>query len=149
MWQLEDSSQALFYAEKLYQETDFDVSWPIYATALHVVGRRQDAQIVIDDGLQHTLEKPVRSELLLLKARDVEDTLLRLRYLQKSLLANPDSRETLVLISRLYLQQEQPRKAVIYLKRALTLDPDNEDLQTQLEKTELLLESITETGNTP
>ncbi|HEC61473.1 MAG TPA: tetratricopeptide repeat protein, partial [bacterium] len=146
---LEDSNQALYYAEKLYQETEFDVSWPIYATALLVVGRRQDAQIVIDDGLQQTLDKPVRSELLLLKARDIEDNLQRLRYLQESLLANPDSRETLVLISRLYLQQEQPRKAVIYLKHALTLEPDNESLQTRLEKAESLLESITETGNTP
>jgi Tfp pilus assembly protein PilF len=82
-----------------------------------------------------------RSSLLTLKASlaagdAIEEALALLR---EALLENPENYEAIVKIAELYVEQRELRKASLYLKQAITLDPDNASLRVQLQTVERAL----------
>ncbi len=140
---LGDSSQALYYAEKIYQSGKSLYSSPIYARALFQNQDRDKALALIEQSLKEVSDPAVRSELLLLKAQGTikKDPETALRHLQAALLENPDNQEALLLISDLYVNSQEYRKARLFLKRAVDLDPDNPGLIIRLRQVEAVLES--------
>ncbi len=138
---LGDAAQALYYAEKLYQMGSTDAFIPIYAKALVLNQNLEQARAVIEKGLEHISDPYTRSELLLLKALDKDtDPDARLKFLQESLLENPDNLETLLKISDLYIDRQDYRKARLFLKRAVEIDPNNPGLRIQLNLVESSLQ---------
>jgi len=138
---LGDHAQVLYYSEQLYQSDPTEVNLVIYARALLEAGQTEQSSALVEQGLEQTESSNTRSSLLTLKASlaaedSVEEALALVR---EALLENPENYEAIVKIAELYMEQRELRKAGLYLKQAISLDPGNAALRVQLQTVEKAL----------
>jgi len=138
---LGDPAQALYYAEQLYRNHPAEENRVIYARALLEAGQAERALALIEEGLQQTENSKLHSSLLTLKASlAAEDSMEEaLALLREALMEHPENYEAIVKIAELYMESRELRKAGLYLKQAITLDPNNAALRVQLQSLEKAL----------
>jgi tetratricopeptide (TPR) repeat protein len=138
---LGDPAQALYYAEELYRGHPTEENLIIYAQALLEAGQTEQTTALVEQGLEQTESSTTRSSLLTLKASlAAEDSIEEaLAMLREALMEHPENYEAIVKIAELYMEQRELRKASLYLKQAITLDPNNAALRVQLQTVEKAL----------
>jgi tetratricopeptide (TPR) repeat protein len=138
---LGDPAQALYYAEELYRGHPTEENLIIYAQALLEAGQTEQTTALVEQGLEQTESSTTRSSLLTLKASlAAEDSIEEaLAMLREALMEHPENYEAIVKIAELYMEQRELRKAGLYLKQAITLDPNNAALRVQLQTVEKAL----------
>ena len=141
---LGDNRQALEYAEKLYRLRASGSSLPLYARSLLESERKDEAPALIQKGLEEEKDPRVRSELLFLKAGLAPDRGEALRTLHAALLENPDNPEALLALADIYIRLQDYRRARLFLKRAVDLEPDRPGLKIQLRQVEESLQQAPE-----
>ena len=140
---LGDSAQVLHYAEQLYEADPSGQNLVIYTRALIADGRSEQASPLVEKGLEQSESSAVRSSLLTLRASLIEGESPAEAYtlLREAVMENPENVAALIGIADLYVEQRELRKATLYLKVALTLDPENTALRVRLQSLERALES--------
>ncbi len=135
---LGDSAQSLYYAEILYQSSPTETDLVTYARALLGADEKQRAEQVVDKGLESVQTAEARSSFYTLKAILVQDSSPEqaLQFVKEALMENPDDLEAVLEIAELYVEQRELRKAALYLKHAVQLNPDDAALRVQLENIE-------------
>lgn len=138
---LGDPAQVLYYAEQLYRSHPTEENLVIYAQALFDAEQKEQTSALVEQGLEQTESSTVRSSLLTLKASlAAEDSIEEaLALLREALLEHPENYKAIVKIADLYMEQRELRKASLYLKQAITLDPNNAALRVQLQTVEKAL----------
>ncbi len=138
---LGDSAQVLYYAEQLYRGNPTEENRVIYAKTLLQAGQTEQASALVEQGLEQTESSRFHSSLLTLKASlAAEDSIEEaLALLREALLEHPENYEAIVKIAELYMEQRELRKASLYLKQAIALDPNNTALRVQLQSVEKAL----------
>lgn len=137
---LGDSQQALTYAEKLYKLGKEEEYTGFYIEQLYANGKEKDALRLIKENLPKLQNKIVKSNLYLYRAEIIEksDQNGALTALRKSLMLYPDNLKAIVKISQLYSNLHMYRRAGLYLKHAVYLDPNNPGLKIQLQQVQNL-----------
>jgi Tfp pilus assembly protein PilF len=138
---LGDPAQVLYYAEQLYRSYSTVENLVIYARALLAGDRPEQAATIIAQGLAQAETPALHSTLLALQASLTEDPEEALALVREALLQHPQNYLALVKTAELYVQQRELRKASLYLKQAIALDPNNAALRVQLQSIEKALES--------
>jgi tetratricopeptide (TPR) repeat protein len=138
---LGDPAQVLYYAEQLYRSYPAEENLVIYAQTLLEAGQTEQVSALVEQGLEQTESSTTRSSLLTLKASmAAEDSIEEaLALVREALLEHPENYEAIVKIAELYMEQRELRKASLYLKQAITLDPNNVSLRVQLQTVEKAL----------
>lgn len=140
---LGDPAQVLYYAEQLYRSNPTEENRVIYAKTLLQAGQTEQASALVEQGLEQTESSRFHSSLLTLKASlalAAEDSIEEaLALLREALLEHPENYEAIVKIAELYMEQRELRKASLYLKQAIALDPNNAALRVQLQSVEKAL----------
>ena len=138
---LGDPAQVLYYAEQLYRSNPTEENRVIYAQALLETGQTEQTSALVEEGLEQTESSKLHSSLLALKAslaaEDSKEEALAL--LREALVEHPENYEAIVKIAELYVEQRELRKASLYLKQAIALDPNNAALRVQLQTVEKAL----------
>lgn len=130
---LGDHEQALLYAEQLSRAREGTGPVILMIRSQIATGRTADAVGNIARLLAGSSDPALRSELLYLKAlTDREDKEAQLRDLRSSLLEEPDNLEALLAIADAFTRRADYRLALIYLRRAVQLRPDDVGLALQL-----------------
>jgi len=139
---LGDRARALGHAEKLNRLEGGDRARLRYAGALLAAGRAEQARGLIEQGVGPAAEPEVRSSLLFLQARLLEesDPEEALRTLQRALIADPDNEAAVRRLAELYLLRGQLREARLFFRTAVQHDPGDAGLKLQLEQVEQALE---------
>ena len=138
---LGDPAQVLYYAEQLYRSNPTEENRVIYAKTLLQAGQTEQASALVEQGLEQTESSRFHSSLLTLKASlAAEDSIEEaLALLREALMEHPENYEAIVKIAELYMEQRELRKASLYLKQAIALDPNNAALRVQLQSVEKAL----------
>jgi tetratricopeptide (TPR) repeat protein len=138
---LGDPAQVLYYAEQLYDGNPTGENLVIYARALLSAGKTEQAAALIDRGLEQAARPAVHSSLLALKASLATEEAPEeaLALLRQALMEHPENYTALVTIAELYMEKNELRRASLYLKQALALDPNNAALQVRLQSIEKAL----------
>jgi tetratricopeptide (TPR) repeat protein len=144
---LGDPAQVQYYAEQLYQGNPTVENLVVYAQALLEVELPEQAAALIDQGLEQADTPALRSTMLTLQATLLEEEAPEeaLALIREALMEHPQNYLALVKIAELYENQRELRKASLYLKQAIALDPNNVALQVQLQS----IEKALGTQNTP
>jgi tetratricopeptide (TPR) repeat protein len=146
---LGDPAQVLYYAEQLYQGNPSVDNLVVYAQALLAEGRGQQAGALIEQGLEQAQTPALHSTLLTLQASMTEDPAKALGLVREALMEYPRNYLALVKITDLYVDQRELRKASLYLKQAIALDPNNAALRVRLQSIEKALGTQERPGNSP
>jgi len=135
---LGDPAQVLYYAEQLYQENPTVENLVIYAQALLSGDQPEQAAALVEQGLEQAETPALHSTLLTLQASMIEEQSPEeaMALVRDALMEYPQNYLALVKIAELYVQQRELRKASLYLKQAIALDPNNTALQVQLQSIE-------------
>jgi Tfp pilus assembly protein PilF len=135
---LGDPAQVLYYAEQLYQENPTVENLVIYAQALLSGDQPEQAAALIEQGLEQAETPALHSTLLTLQASMIEEQSPEeaMALVRDALMEYPQNYLALVKIAELYMEQRELRKASLYLKQAIALDPNNAALQVQLQSIE-------------
>ena len=136
---LGDPAQVLYYAEQLYQGDPTVENLVVYAQALLSGKQQEQAAALIEQGLEQAQTPAAHGTLLTLKASMIEDPEEALSLVREALMEHPQNYLALVKITELYVDQRELRKASLYLKQAIALDPNNAALQVQLQSIEKAL----------
>lgn len=136
---LGDPAQALYYAEQLYQGNPSVENLVVYAQSLLAEDQVQQAADLVEQGLEQAQTPELHSTLLTLQASMTEDPDETLALLREALLEHPQNYLALVKITELYVDQRELRKASLYLKQAIALNPNNAALRVQLQSIEKAL----------
>ena len=136
---LGDPAQVLYYAEQLYQGNPSVENLVVYAQALLAEGETEQATALIAQGLEQAKTPALHSSLLTLQASMTEDPEQALALVREALMEHPQNYAALVKITELYMNQRELRKASLYLKQAIALDPNNAALRVQLQSIEKAL----------
>jgi tetratricopeptide (TPR) repeat protein len=136
---LGDPAQVLYYAEQLYRANPSVENLVVYAQALLAGGQEQQAADLVQQGLEQAQTPALHSTLLTLQASLTEDPQEALALVREALMEHPQNYLALVKITELYVDQRQLRKASLYLKQAIALDPNNAALRVQLQSIEKAL----------
>ena len=137
---LGDPAQVLYFAERLYQGYPSVENLVVYAQALLAGNQPEQAAVLVRQGLERAAAPAQHSALLTLQASLVEDPQEALALLQQALTEHPQNYQALVKTAELYVEQRELRKASLYLKQAVTLDPNNTALRVQLQSIEKSLQ---------
>ncbi len=138
---LGDPAQVLYFAEQLYQGHPSVENLVVYAQALLSGNQPEQAAVLIQQGLERADTPAQHSALLTLQASLVEDPQEALALVQQALIEHPQNYLALVKTAELYVEQRELRKASLYLKQAITLDPNNTALRVQLQSIEKSLQT--------
>lgn len=136
---LGDPAQVLYYAEQLYKGNPSVENLVVYAQSLLAEDRVQQAADLVEQGLEQAQTPELHGSLLTLQASMTEDPDEALALVREALLENPHNYQALVKITELYVDQRELRKASLYLKQAIALDPNNAALRVQLQSIEKAL----------
>jgi tetratricopeptide (TPR) repeat protein len=138
---LGDPAQVLYYAEQLYQGNPTEKNLVIYIRALFADGQMEQAIALVEQGLEQSESAAVHSTLLALKASTIAEQSPEqaLALIREALMEYPNNYTALVQIAELYMKQRELRKASLYIKQALALDPNNTALRIQLQGIEKAL----------
>jgi tetratricopeptide (TPR) repeat protein len=136
---LGDPAQVQYYAEQLYQGNPTMENLVVYAQALLAGDQREQAAALIAQGLEQADTPALHSTLLTLQASLIEEPEEALALVREALMQHPQNYLALVKIAELYVAQRELRKASLYLKQAIALDPNNAALKVQLQSIEKAL----------
>ena len=138
---LGDPAQVLYYAEQLYRGNPTMDNLVVYARALLYGEQREQAAALVEQGLEQAETPALHSTLLTLKASIIEEEAPEeaLALLREALMQHPQNYLALVEIAELYVDRRELRKATLYLKQAIALDPNSVALQVQLQSIEKAL----------
>ncbi|MCK4541312.1 MAG: hypothetical protein KAU17_03645 [Spirochaetales bacterium] len=130
-FQLERDDAALRYAEKLYK----DYGDKYIVSYLWILVRTGDSQIhaLVEEAFGLELAGRGKSELYVIKSILIRDIAQKIELLQSALLEDLENTEALILLSRLYRDGGDFRRAYRYLKQAAALRPEDQKLQEELE----------------
>ena len=95
--------------------------------------------LVVDDNVLNRMMLARAVEKQGHQVTTAEDGRQALALLREALLEHPKNYEAIVQIAELYMEQRELRKASLYLKQAITLDPNNAALRVQLQTVEKAL----------
>jgi tetratricopeptide (TPR) repeat protein len=140
---LGDPAQVLYYAEQLYRGNPMVENLVVYAQALVSAEQPEQAAALVERGLEQAETPALHSTLLTLKASMIEEQAPEeaLALVREALMEHPQSYLALVKIAELYVDQGELRKASLYLKQAIALDPNNAALKVQLQSIEKALDT--------
>lgn len=138
---LGDPAQVLYFAEQLYQGHPSVENLMVYAQALLSGNQPEQAALLVQQGLERAATPAQHSALLTLQASLVEDPQEALALMQQALIEHPQNYLALVKTAELYVEQRELRKASLYLKQAVALDPNNSALRVQLQSIEKSLQT--------
>jgi tetratricopeptide (TPR) repeat protein len=110
----------------------------IYAQALLSGDQPEQAAALVEQGLEQAETPALHSTLLTLQASMIEEQSPEeaMALVRDALMEYPQNYLALVKIAELYVEQRELRKASLYLKQAIALDPNNAALQVQLQSIE-------------
>ncbi|MCD6120742.1 MAG: tetratricopeptide repeat protein [Spirochaetales bacterium] len=133
---LGDTGQALTYAERLYKLGTDEEYTGFYIEQLYTSGKMKEALKLITENLPKIRSRFVKSDLYLYKAKIIEksDKNEALTALRKAIMLYPDNLKAIIKISQLYSNLHMYRRAGLYLKHAVQLDPNNPGLKIQLKQ---------------
>jgi tetratricopeptide (TPR) repeat protein len=133
---LGDPAQVLYYAEQLYRANPTLENLVVYARALLSGNQPEQAASLVQEGLERAETPAQHSTLLTLQASLIQDPEEALALVREALMEHPQNYLALVKIAELYVEQRELRKASLYLKQAIALDPNNTALWVQLQSIE-------------
>jgi len=127
---LDQMENAVAYAGKLASEyPDNPSAVKTYIELLLETGNEGQAVNYIDRRINEDPSAEVKSLLLYFRARLAQDQEEKLNYLQSALLENMQNTGALIEIAELYESLEEYNKAIRYLRQAIALNPDNQNLK--------------------
>ena len=127
---LGNNAQALDYARELHtaypQNEDGSIA---YVQALIDTGKKDEAGKLIEERLAQTMPGAVKSRYYYLRSRvkTGEDNIIN--ELRSSLFEDPRNVQALIAMFEIYHRKKDERRAVLYLKQALALSPENSQLK--------------------
>lgn len=125
--------RALEFAQSLLAYSNPELRYQIpYLEALVALGRSQEAAVRIDDVLSGHEDPSARSDLYVLRAQLASSAEARLDDLRSALFENPQNLDALRAIADTYMELRDYRRAALFLKRAVALEPNDEELQAKL-----------------
>jgi tetratricopeptide (TPR) repeat protein len=127
---LGNNAAALSYARELYErEPQNDESITAYVSALIDTGRQDEAARIIETRLSSAPGGPIRSRYYYLRSRvrSNEDSVMN--DLRSSLFEDPRNLNALIAMFEYYHRRRDERRAVYYLKQALSIAPDTPQLK--------------------
>jgi predicted Zn-dependent protease len=128
-----DLDRALAFAESLLAYSNPELRYQIpYLEALIALGRTEEAATRIDEVLLGHDDPSARSDLYVLRARMAPSPEARLDDLRSALFENPQNLDALRAIADTYMELRDYRRAALFLKRAVALEPNDEELQAKL-----------------
>ena len=136
---LGDPAQVLYYAEQMYRGNPSVENLVVYTRALLAEGQAQQAAVLVEQGLEQAQTPALHGTLLTLQASMTEDPEKAMALVREALMEHPQNYPALVKITELYVDQRELRKASLYLKQAIALDPNNAALRVQLQSIEKAL----------
>jgi Tfp pilus assembly protein PilF len=123
---LGNNARALSYARELYErDSASDEGAGVYISALIDTGRRDEASALIESRLANAASGVVKSRYYYLRSRLRSDEETAVGDLRSSLFEDPRSLGALTAMFEIYHRRRDERRAVYYLKQALTIAPDN------------------------
>jgi Flp pilus assembly protein TadD len=126
---LNNNASALAYARELFQkEPSNNEAGLVYISALIDTGRTVEAASLIDARLSASPAGSVKSSYYYLRSRTRSGDEARLNDLRSSLFEHPRNLQSLVAMFEYYHRQGD-RRALYYLKQALAIAPDNQQLK--------------------
>jgi uncharacterized protein HemY len=126
----------LYYAEQIYRPNPTLENLVVYARALLSGNQPEQAASLVQEGLERAETPAQHSTLLTLQASLIQDPEEALALVREALMEHPQNYLALVKIAELYVEQRELRKASLYLKQAIALDPNNTALRVQLQSIE-------------
>jgi len=127
---LKKYDQALLYAKELYdRDTANEQNTYTYVLALINGGKKDDAKVIIESKLASVASGSLKSNYYYLRSRLKTDEESILNDLRSSLFEDPRNLNALIAMLEIYHRRKDDRRAVYYLKQALSLSPDNPILQ--------------------
>lgn len=127
---LKKFDQALLFAKELYDIDPFnEQNTYTYALSLINAGKREEARLIIDAKLSTVTQATLKSKYFYLRSRMRTDEETVLNDLRSSLFEDPRNLDALIAMLEIYHRRKDERRAVYYLKQALSLSPDNPILQ--------------------
>jgi tetratricopeptide (TPR) repeat protein len=127
---LRNFTRAYTYARELYERDTSNNDYQIvYISSLIDNGRRDEAAGLIETRLTTVSAGIVRSQFFFLRSRlqNNEDDVLS--DLRSSLFEDPRNLDAHIAIFEIYHRRREERRAVYYLRQALTIAPDNPRLK--------------------
>jgi thioredoxin-like negative regulator of GroEL len=126
---LNNNASALAYARELFQrEPSNTEATLVYLSALIDTGRTAEAASLIDARVSAAPAGPVKSSYYYLRSRTRSGDEARLNDLRSSLFEHPRNLQSLIAMFEYYHRQGD-RRALYYLKQALAIAPDNQQLK--------------------
>jgi tetratricopeptide (TPR) repeat protein len=142
-WNLGDFTGAAGYARKLVQSGYGDSPDYLLARALHAQGNDVEAAVLAEKGIAGAKTPGAKSRFLFLRASiqrqsKPEDAVKDLRT---ALLADGDNLDALLLLADLLAASKEYRGAVVYLKHAAELSPEEAGIKARISELEKLAET--------
>ncbi|MDR1073235.1 MAG: tetratricopeptide repeat protein [Treponema sp.] len=126
---LNNNASALAYARELFQKEPSNTDAVlVYISALIDTGRTVEAASLIDARLSVAPAGSVKSSYYYLRSRTRSGDEARLNDLRSSLFEHPRNLQSLIAMFEYYHRQGD-RRALYYLKQALAIAPDNQQLK--------------------
>jgi tetratricopeptide (TPR) repeat protein len=127
---LKKYDQALLFARELYDRDPGNEQHTLmYVLALINAGKKEDARLIIDAKLASVSSSTLKSSYYYLRSKLKTDEESILNDLRSSLFEDPRNLDALIAMLEVYHRRKDERRAVYYLKQALSLSPDNPILQ--------------------
>ncbi len=127
---LKKFDQALLFAKELYEKDPLnEQNAYMYALSLVSADKREEARLIIDAKLSTVTQATLKSKYFYLRSRMRTDEETVLNDLRSSLFEDPRNLDALIAMLEIYHRRKDERRAVYYLKQALSLSPDNPILQ--------------------
>jgi tetratricopeptide (TPR) repeat protein len=121
---------ALAYAEELYaRDNTSENGAGAYITALIAVGRREEAGRVIEARLAGLPGGVLKGRYYYLRSRTRTNEEAEMNDLRASLFEDPRGLSAIKAMFTIYHKRKDESRAVFYLKQALSLSPDDPELQ--------------------
>ncbi|AEJ19976.1 tetratricopeptide repeat protein [Gracilinema caldarium] len=127
---LKKYDQALLFARELYDRDPVNEQNTLtYVLALINAGKKEDARLIIDAKITSVSSSTLKSSYYYLRSKLKTDEESILNDLRSSLFEDPRNLDALIAMLEVYHRRKDERRAVYYLKQALSLSPDNPILQ--------------------
>ena len=127
---LGNNARALAVARELYeQDTSNNDYAVIYISALIDNGRRVEASNLLENRLNSSISSGIRSQLYFLRSRIQTNEDVALSDLRSSIFEDPRNLDALISMFEIYHRRREERRAVHYLRQALSIAPDNPRLR--------------------
>lgn len=123
--------QALLYAKELYdRDSASEQNIYTYVLALINAGKKEDARLIIDTKLSAVNSGTLKSSYYFLRSKLKTDEESILNDLRSSLFEDPRNLDALIAMLEIYHRRKDERRAVYYLKQALSISPNNPALES-------------------